>query len=186
MGEDARHLEALRRRFQRGERLKYLFFWGHTPARQGELGRECLSQWYPAPFERDGERFATAEHYMMWRKARLFGDAQSARRVLASRSPAEAKRIGRGVERFDDVMWIRERFAIVVEGSRAKFSQSPSLRAFLLGTGKRVLVEASPVDRVWGIGLEQSHDHAETPTEWRGLNLLGFALMEARATLDAP
>ena len=86
-------------------------------------------------------------------------------------------------------VWERERFGIVVEGSVHKFAAHPGLRAFLLGTGGRVLVEASPVDRVWGIGLAANDDGAFDPRRWPGENLLGFALMEARERLragDAP
>jgi len=74
-------------------------------------------------------------------------------------------------------------FEIVVAGSVAKFGHDPGLREFLLATGDRVLVEASPRDRVWGIGLGASSERAEDPRQWRGLNLLGFALMRARAAL---
>lgn len=73
----------------------------------------------------------------------------------------------------------------MVEGNLAKFSQSDPLREFLIGTGKRVLVEASPVDRIWGVGLAADHEHIENPLEWRGLNLLGFALMDVRAQLPS-
>ncbi|MDX6355097.1 MAG: hypothetical protein QOF98_2000, partial [Streptomyces sp.] len=107
------------------------------------------------------------------------------RRVLAARHPKAAKDGGRSVRGFDEAVWRRARFALVTEGSVHKFGQHPGLRAFLLGTGQRVLVEASPVDRVWGIGLAADDERAERPAAWRGLNLLGFALMEARARLAA-
>lgn len=84
---------------------------------------------------------------------------------------------------FDGAVWERERFGIVVEGSVHKFSSDPALRAYLLGTGTRVLVEASPVDPIWGIGLAADDPGSHDPARWRGLNLLGFALMEARERL---
>jgi ribA/ribD-fused uncharacterized protein len=87
------------------------------------------------------------------------------------------------VRGFDEEIWTRERFGIVVEGSVHKFAADEELRAFLLGTGERVLVEASPVDRVWGIGLAADDAAAEDPERWRGPNLLGFALMAARERL---
>jgi ribA/ribD-fused uncharacterized protein len=161
---------------------KFLFFWGHT-ARGGELGKECLSQWYPAPFAVSGVSFATAEHFMMYRKALLFGDEPCAERILGARTPAEAKELGRAVKGFDDDRWKEARFEIVTAGSLAKFSQSPALREFLLGTKQRVLVEASPRDQIWGIGLGESNEAAHDPARWRGLNLLGFALMQARAAI---
>lgn len=116
-------------------------------------------------------------------KARLFGDDASLPAILAARTPAEAKNLGRLVRSFDEARWVSARFELVVAGNVAKFGQDPALRAYLFGTGKRVLVEASPRDRVWGIGLGASDDRATDPSRWRGHNLLGFALMEARARL---
>ncbi|ATY14517.1 DUF1768 domain-containing protein [Amycolatopsis sp. AA4] len=166
-----------------GQRVKFLFFWGHRPERDGSVGRGCLSQWWPAAFTVDGRTFATAEHYMMWRKAVLFGDEQSAGRILEARHPRQAKELGRGVVGFDQEQWEARRGEIVLAGSVAKFGQHPELLRFLLSTGKRVLVEASPLDRVWGIGLAADDPDAEDPARWRGLNLLGFALTQAREIL---
>src|ERR1700753_4116035 len=122
---------------------------------------------------------------MMAGKARVFGDAQALELVLAAGTPAEAKNAGRGVRGFDEDAWAAHRWELVVGGNAAKFGQDARLRAFLLGTGSRVLVEASPRDRVWGIGMGAAHDDAARPGRWLGLNLLGFALMEARARLAA-
>ncbi|MEU6374777.1 NADAR family protein [Streptomyces sp. NPDC046909] len=175
--------DTLVRAVRAGARVKYLHFWGHRPRADGQLGSSCLSQWWPSPFEVAGVTYATAEHWMMAGKARLFGDAEAERQAVAARSPAQAKKIGRLVRGFDDAIWERERFGIVVEGSVHKFGSDLGLRAFLLGTGRRVLVEASPVDRVWGIGLAATDEAAADPERWRGPNLLGFALMEARERL---
>jgi ribA/ribD-fused uncharacterized protein len=177
--------EALVRAVRAGARIKYLHFWGHRPRPDGRVGASCLSQWWEAPFTVDGVSYATAEHWMMAGKARLFGDAEAEQRVLAARSPAEAKKVGRLVRGFDESVWERERFAIVVEGSVHKFAAHAGLREYLLNTGLRVLVEASPVDRVWGIGLAADDPAAQDPERWRGPNLLGFALMAARARLRA-
>ncbi|MGW6568778.1 NADAR family protein [Streptomyces sp. NPDC054975] len=178
-------IEALTQQVRRGERVRFLPFWGHRPSPDGRLSASCLSQWWPSPFEVDGVRYATAEHWMMAAKARLFDDPEAERAALSSRSPAEAKKAGRLVRGFDETVWERERFGIVVEGSVHKFASDEALRAFLLGTQGRVLVEASPLDRVWGIGLAADDPRATDPTRWRGLNLLGFALMEARERLRA-
>ena len=164
---------------------KYLFFWGHTPKKPGVVGAECLSQWYPAPFEADGVRFETAEHYMMWGKALLFGDEQTAAKILAAGHPQQAKALGRTIAGFAEDTWTAERLAIVTAGNVEKFRQNPDLLAFLLGTRNRVLVEASPLDRVWGIGLAANDERAQDPAQWRGSNLLGEALMAARETLRA-
>ncbi|MGW7464395.1 NADAR family protein [Streptomyces xantholiticus] len=169
-----------------GQRVKYLHFWGHTARGDGTIGASCLSQWWPSPFEVDGVRYETAEHWMMASKARLFGDAEAERVALAARTPAEAKKAGRLVRGFDDAVWKRERFGVVRSGSVHKFGQDASLCDFLLATGDRVLVEASPMDRIWGIGLAADDERAQDPARWRGLNLLGFALMEAREELRGP
>ncbi|QFR00632.1 NADAR family protein [Streptomyces phaeolivaceus] len=163
-----------------GARVKYLHFWGHRPLPDGRIGASCLSQWWPSPFTVDGVEYATAEHWMMASKARLFGDAEAEREAVAAASPAQAKKVGRLVRGFDDATWERERFGIVVEGSFHKFAAHADLREFLVGTGGRVLVEASPLDRVWGIGLAADDERARDPARWRGPNLLGFALMAAR------
>lgn len=169
-----------------GEKVEYLHFWGHAPRRDGSLGASCFSQWWPSPFTVDGVRYATAEHWMMAAKARLFDDTDAERTVLAARTPAEAKNAGRLVRDFDEAIWAGERFGIVVEGSVHKFTSDPALRDFLTGTGQRVLVEASPLDRVWGIGLAADDPRAQDPTRWQGANLLGFALMAARELTGAP
>ncbi|WBO84056.1 NADAR family protein [Hymenobacter yonginensis] len=176
-----RSVESLLHHLEAGAAVKYLYFWGHTGA--GRVGKEVFSQWYPAPFELDGDTYATAEHYMMAEKARLFQDEATRQAILASSHPEQAKKLGCTVRNFDEARWNDARFAVVVRGNAAKFSQHPALRAFLLGTGARVMVEASPVDPVWGIGMAQSHPQAANPANWRGLNLLGFALMEVRAQL---
>ncbi|MGW7406847.1 NADAR family protein [Streptomyces sp. NPDC054833] len=173
-------LESLTREVRAGTRIRYLHFWGHRTRPDGQIGASCLSQWWPSPFVVDDVAYATAEHWMMAGKARLFGDAEAERRILAAGRPSEAKKAGRLVRGFDEAIWERERFRIVVEGSVHKFTTHADLRAFLLGTGSRVLVEASPVDRVWGIGLAADDEAAMHPERWRGPNLLGFALMEAR------
>jgi ribA/ribD-fused uncharacterized protein len=174
-------VERLLERQRRGERLKFLCFWGHTG--QG-AGPWVLSQWFEAPFTVEGVRYPTAEHWMMAEKARIFGDDAALAQILAARTPGEAKALGRSVRDFDDHEWNRRRFAVVLGGSLEKFRQHPELAAWLLATGDRVLVEASPRDRVWGIGRGASG--AEDVATWRGQNLLGFALGEARDRLRRP
>jgi len=165
--------------------VKYLFFWGHRPSPDGTIGKSCLSQWWPCTFVLEGQSFASAEHYMMWRKALLFGDSSVAAQVLASSDPSEAKALGRAVAGYDDAVWSSARLEIVTEGNLAKFDQNPELRSFLLATGDRMLVEASPLDRVWGIGLAADDPRALDPASWLGLNLLGEALTAVRTRLRA-
>jgi hypothetical protein len=168
-----------------GARIKYVFFWGHQPQRDGSIGTGCLSQWWPSPFTVGRITFTSAEHYMMYRKAILFDDDESAARIVAASHPRQAKVLGRRVRNFDDGIWTKHRYDIVLDACLAKFGQHDDLRAFLLSTGERVLVEASPTDRVWGIGLPATDERAADPAQWQGLNLLGFALMQAREELAA-
>jgi ribA/ribD-fused uncharacterized protein len=166
----------------RDEFPEFVLFWGGKP--HHGVGKSCLSQWYPSPFTVDGVTYPTAEHYMMAGKARLFGDAEAEARVLADPDPARAKGAGRAVRGFDEESWTAHRYDIVVAGNRAKFCGHEPLRNFLLATSGKVLVEASPYDAIWGIGLGVRQPEAVRPSEWRGLNLLGFALMDVRAHLS--
>lgn len=180
--QDRQHLIDLQQ--QACERtLRYLYFWGHTQ-RGDTISKACFSQWYPAPFVVDGVHYATAEHWMMAGKARLF-DPAMIDQVLVSPDPAAAKALGRKIKHFDDKIWQQHRFNLVVAGNLAKFSQHPNLQDFLLATGEQVLVEAAPNDRIWGIGLAESDPKAQQSSTWQGLNLLGFALMQVREQLSS-
>ncbi|WMD18173.1 NADAR family protein [Achromobacter seleniivolatilans] len=181
---DTRFLDELRRRYNTGAKLKYVYFWGHQASKHG-VTASCFSQWYGAPFEVDSQRYPSAEHYMMAEKARLFGDETTRALVFKAPNPGAAKALGRQVLGFKENVWLAERYNIVVRANQAKFGQNPELRDFLAQTGKRVIVEASPVDRIWGIGMAQDDEHIANPNLWRGLNLLGFALMQVRDELDA-
>jgi ribA/ribD-fused uncharacterized protein len=176
---DKQFLENLRSRFNAGEKLRYVFFWGHQK-KTGDVTASCFSQWYGAPFVVHGQPYPTAEHFMMAEKAALFGDTATRARVLEAASPGAAKALGREVRGFNEAVWVENRFSIVVRANAAKFGQNPALQRFLQQTGSRILVEASPVDRIWGIGVAQDDDKAKNPNLWRGLNLLGFALMKVR------
>ena len=169
--------------FEKGERDKYLFFWGHQKSKDGALTASCFSQWWTSPFVVDDVRYNTAEHWMMAQKALLFNDKEVFANVIAANSPAEVKALGRQVRNFNEAVWNAKRFEIVVAGNLQKFLQNKDLKEFLLNTKDRVLVEASPVDRIWGIGLAADNEKATNPKRWNGLNLLGFALMEVRDML---
>lgn len=164
--------------------MDFLFFWGYQVRADGQLGPSCLCQWWPSEFTVEGVSYPTAEHYMMAEKARLFGDEEIRERILQAPDPSQAKALGRRVSGFDTARWEEVRLPIVVTGNLAKFGQDPSLRSYLLGTAPRRLVEASPVDRVWGIGLAAEDPRAQDPAQWQGLNLLGEALMDVREKLS--
>ena len=180
----ARSVDELVRLIESGARVKFVLFRGHRGRADGRVDKACLSQWWPVRFHADGQVFESAEHYMMWRKAMLFGDEGTAGRILAAGHPGEAKKLGRLVDGFDDEVWQRERWGIVVAASLAKFGQDQARRDYLVGTGRKVLVEASPYDAIWGIGVSRDDPVAADPARWPGLNLLGFALMQARAELS--
>lgn len=168
---------------QNGLQPEFVFFWGPEPQRAGSIGNECLSQWYPAPFTVDGVLYPTAEHYMMAEKARLFGDEETRQKILATTDPQQAKNLGRLVKGFTVDTWKRPSIAIVERGNLAKFGQHAALKAFLLQTGSAVLAEASPFDKIWGIGFAEDDPRARDPRQWQGFNQLGFALMAVRAKL---
>jgi ribA/ribD-fused uncharacterized protein len=166
-----------------GNAFSFLFFWGHRQKLPGIVDRSCLSQWFPARFSVSGVSYPTAEHYMMAEKARIFGDQETRELILVATDPGAAKKLGRTVRDCRYSAWEGERMAVAINGNLAKFSQNPHLRTYLLSTGDDIIVEASPSDRIWGIGLEQSHQDAARPRSWPGLNLLGFALMHVRGAL---
>lgn len=169
--------------FNNESKIKFLFFWGHTPNKDGSIGKSCFSQWWVAPFIVDGITYKTTEHWMMAEKARLFNDGNSLEEIINCASPAEAKKWGRKVVGFIPEEWDKRKHQIVKQGNMYKFSQHQDLKEYLLNTKTRVLVEASPRDRIWGIGMAQSNEKAQNPEFWRGENLLGFALMEVRDEL---
>lgn len=166
---------------QQGKSFEYLYFWGHQAGKV--INKSCLSQWYPAQFSVDGTNYLTVEHYMMAEKARLFEDELALQRILAAQMPAQAKALGRKIDNFDETLWNKQRIEIVVKGNFEKFSQNPPLRDFLQQTAEHILIEASPVDRIWGIGLAENDPRARYAEQWQGLNLLGFALMQVREQL---
>ncbi|MGE0710142.1 MAG: NADAR family protein [Planctomycetota bacterium] len=144
-----------------------------------------FSQWTAATFEVEGVRYGCAEQFMMAEKARLFADQETLARILATASPKQQKALGRQVQGYENGAWEAARLDVVVRGNRAKFSQNAEMRAALLATGDKTLVEASPYDRIWGIGLRADDPRALDPSTWRGQNLLGQALELVRAELRA-
>lgn len=142
-----------------------------------------LSNWYPSKFVLDGQTYTCMEQYMMHQKAVLFGDNESAEKILAEDAPKKIMALGRKVKPFDPVIWSGLAQIIVYKGLVAKFEQNKKLKERLLSTGDEILVEASPYDATWGIKLGKTHPNAKDPSTWEGKNLLGFALMQARETL---
>ena len=173
-------IKKLQEEKNQGIKRKHLYFWGHQPNRDGSIGKSCLSQWWEQSFQVEGNTYPTAEHWMMAGKARLFEDQEILAKILISKHPHEAKKLGRQVRNFDQPVWEKHRYDIVLQGNVHKFGQHPALKTFLLNTKNSIIVEASPVDKIWGIGLKGEDPRAARMEQWEGLNLLGFVLMEVR------
>ena len=142
-----------------------------------------LSQWHRCEFTINGQAFNTAEQFMMYGKAMLFGDLEIAEKILRSKTPHDQKNYGRQVRGFDEQRWTLFREGLVFAGNYAKFKQNPPLLQYLLDTQGTTLVEASPVDNIWGIGLGEGDPRALQRSQWQGLNLLGKVLTQVREAL---
>lgn len=170
---------------QAGKPIEYLFFWGHQPSKDGSITKSCLSQWWISNFISNvNYEYCCMEQYMMQQKAELFNDEEIAEKIMASQDPKTIKTLGRKVRHFDEAIWNRYKYSIVLNGNFDKFLQNKAMRDFLLSTGTKVIVEASPYDKVWGIGLKETDENTTQPEKWQGENLLGFALMEVRTELQ--
>lgn len=146
---------------------------------------EFYSNWNKKGFTVKDIRFANGEQYLMYCKAMFFGDAETAAKILAEPDPKEVKKLGRAVKGYVDAQWAANRLRFMRRGLLEKARQNPEIKEQLLATGHRVLVEASPYDPIWGIGLSENDPRALEPAQWRGQNLLGQAWMWVRAELRA-
>jgi ribA/ribD-fused uncharacterized protein len=168
---------------EEGESFKFIFFWGNENKYNEEVGKFCFSQWFESHFINENIIYKTSEHWMMAQKAKLFNDQYTFDKIILCNKPGEAKELGRQVINFNAEIWEKHRFEIVKTGNIHKFTQNKKIGEYLVKTGNRILVEASPIDAIWGNGLSQDSKIIENVSEWRGLNLLGFALMEVRDLL---
>jgi ribA/ribD-fused uncharacterized protein len=144
---------------------------------------ECYSNWHKSAFWVKGIYFDNGEQYMMYCKAIFFGDTDAAWKILAEPDPAKVKGLGRAVQGYVDEKWAENRLRFVRRGLLEKARQHPGIKVQLLATGDRILVEASPSDVIWGIGLRETDPLALDPANWRGENLLGQAWMWVREQL---
>lgn len=178
---------------KRPKKEETIYFYGHT----GPHG--FLSNFYPAIFQdEDEETFVSSEQYFMWRKAKIFDDEEIADKIIDEATledftsiskdakewknkMSKVKKLGRSVKGFDPVIWDNEREDAMLEGLRLKFNQNDELKDLLLSTGSKRLAEASPTDRIWGIGLTKAK--AEEGEKWQGENLLGKLLETVREEL---
>lgn len=162
------------KKYNEGEIFDFLFFW-HS--------RSYLSNWYTLGFIVDNIEYWCVEQYMMAEKARLFQDYNILKKIMLSDNQKEIKTLGRKIQNFNQGLWDLTKKDIVFKGNLAKFSQNPELKNYLLLTGNHILVEASPYDKIWGVGLDAKDIRIGNPNYWEGLNLLGFVLMDVREQL---
>ena len=155
---------------------KFTYFW---------KSKSPFSNWYMAGFEVDGIRFNCSEQYMMYGKAKLFNDEEMATKILDAKQPGKQKALGRQVRNFRKERWDENAKSIVYRANEAKFMQNENLLKYLLKTRGTTLVEASPVDRIWGIGLTEDDPRAKNRIQWRGKNWLGEVLTQLREDLIA-
>lgn len=150
----------------------YALFWGQWP-----------SNWERSSFTLDGKRYNCVEQYMMAEKARLFKDNRMLKNIMSSTEPRDQKRYGRLIKGFDERKWSSVRYNVVLRGTIEKYRQNKHLLAKLMETGNLTFVEASPNDKIWGIGMRSDDPNATHPGKWLGKNLLGKAITEAREIL---
>ena len=155
----------------------YVFFW-----------KSIFSQWHKSTFKDNKITYISCEQYMMYQKAMLFNDTEVANKILSVSSQKEIKDLGRQVKNFNPYIWGQHKISIVTKGNYLKFSQNEELKTILLSTSldnpNRLLVEASPEDKIWGIGLIQTDPDVHDITKWQGQNLLGQCLTNVRNLLS--
>lgn len=161
--------------------MEKLFFWGHTE-HGSNVTKACLSNFYPCKFEFNGKTFNFSEQCFMYQKAILFNDFEIAKQVLNETDVRKIKALGRKVKNFNNELWDKHKEDFMFNACYAKFSQNDKLKDFLLSTGNHEIVEASPVDNIWGIGF--SSDNAMENVDKWGQNLLGKVLMKVREDLN--
>lgn len=152
-----------------GKDKEYEFFYGGY-----------FSQWYPCEFTENNIKYNCAEQYMMAHKALLFNDIEIYNEIMSTDSPFKHKKLGKKVKNFNEEIWKQHREQIVYQGNLLKFSQNEYLKKYLLSTDDKIIVEASPTDTIWGIGLGEDNSFIWNESNWQGLNLLGIAIMKVR------
>lgn len=152
----------------------YYYFWET---------KHPFSQWHKCSFKIDGLTFNSAEQYMMYGKALLFEDGLTATKILESKNVREQKQLGRQVKGFDKEIWDLNAPSIVYIGNKEKFIQNSEFLKILLSTKGKTIVEASPDDSIWGIGMTENHEDAKSILTWKGTNWLGIVLTELREEL---
>ena len=146
---------------------KYEFFWGGP-----------FSNWYPSNFTVDGKTFNCGEQFMMYEKAMTFGDIKTAEEIMSTNNPRDQKKLGRQVKNYDNKVWAEVRFEKVKRGLKEKYAQDDFFKNYLKDRKDKIIVEASPYDRIWGIGYRQNDPNILDQKENWGENLLGKCIMD--------
>ncbi len=152
---------------------KFVFFYNNTP----------YSNFHKSKFIVDNIEFCCGEQWIMYQKAILFNDTEIANEILKANNPGKIKSLGRKVSNFDEDIWNKHRETKTFIGLLEKFKQDERLKKLLIDTGNRELVEASPTDRIWGIGLSENDQRIYDKSKWLGRNILGKILMKVRSHL---
>lgn len=154
----------------------YIFFWADN---------DIYSNFYPSKFYYKEHNFLFSEQCFMYLKALEFKDFEIAEKILNTYKPLDCKKLGRAIKNYDDIFWSKIREEKMFDACYSKFSQNSSLRKNLIETENKILVEASPYDKIWGIGLDENNPKILEPNNWNGLNLLGKVLMRVRDILKS-
>lgn len=146
-----------------------------------------FSNWYIHPrafdeYQNGRIYFICVEQEMMYRKAETFQDLDVMEKIEHTFDPRKLKELGRQVKNYNDDIWNRIRYAVVFQACLKKFSFFEDLGDLLISTGDSILVEASPYDATWGIGMGTDTPGWDDQTRW-GKNLLGKVLMDVRTVL---
>lgn len=144
----------------------HIYFWGSH-----------FSNFFPIEFNYKGYTFPTTEHAFMWEKARFFNDSEIAELILKAEHPNGAKALGRKIKNYDNNQWNEVRFDVMYKVNRSKWQ---TLKDILIKTGNKIIVEASPMDKIWGVGLSENDPLILDEKNWKGQNLLGKVLMKIR------
>lgn len=168
------------KRYDSGESLRFVFFGECHSEFTDSVGKECFSRWYSLAFEIEGKSFFCIEQYMMAEKACFFDDEECERRIMNNNDIEDITLLGQQIKIFDGFLWDNYKKDVIRQGNVAKFADNKELFEFLISTDDAILVEATPYDVVWGIGMREGDQGIDNPHNWKGENILGFTLMKIR------
>lgn len=134
--------------------------------------------------DENGVKFCNTEQYFMYQKAITFNDFTTAKAILNTENPFEAKALGRQVRNYDEKVWNEKRYDVFRKANIMKYSQNPDLHKMLMETGNLILVECNESDYIWSCGLTIEKAKKTPISEWPGKNMLGYLLMDIRHELS--